>query len=599
MGSFCLWRNSINTRSIGVLSLRGSEKMNYFQRIKGYQLVLWTLLVGMLISGRVITYAAEELQGTEQTTTYIYHNHIGSKEEGSGCYGQPVYHSHAGNETDGGSCYTTPVYHSHIGNEADGGDCFNAARYHVHEGDGTEATGCYVPVYHTHSSGCYKEISSGDYGCYTVRSWDTSEGDYEGHDFKYYEMSCGRTIHGTNSAHTHSALDCGRGSEITGYTPGCNLTEESIVGYSLSCDKTDETIDGYSLSCTKTTDDIDGYERNCGKEEEIPYGAIIVTKQTVDTIGAMAFAEIEDYTEGELQLSDSPLCWYDGQGNIIGTGDSISVSSNGIYKVKADITNEDIDKESLWAQVTVDNIVVQDYKDSGNGRNDGEDEEKENGNDEASDENLPSSEEVRLSSPTPTPTPVPTVAPQKSDDTDRRNKSAAYERNVIPKIDEKAAYRLETEEQGKVTPTPHLKKEKAVIKTEEKMSVVPPLEEQKEIKKATFLSSPAAKVMMLTAGSFLLLTGLFLMWYLFRQSVRVYNDDGQGNMKYLGRCMVQLTEEGYLLVLAEQMTEKAYTNRYLIRPGLFAVGKREEELLIEKQEKRISTPLQKEMIVVI
>lgn len=589
--------------------------MNQNQKRKKKKLFTGCILLLAIITGSgASAYATEEIEGREQTTTYIYHQHIGSCEAEGGCYQTPMYHIHKGNETEGGDCYETPVYHQHDGDDNDGGVCYGTPVYHVHEGDGTAAEGCYTESYHSHSEKCYKAVSSSDYGCYVKDSWDTSEDDYEGHDYKYFKMSCGQTIHGTNPAHTHSVLSCGKGSSLTGYTLGCGLTEESITGYLLSCEKTAETIESYLLSCGKTSENIDGYERSCGKEEDVACGAIVITKQTIDTIGAMAFVKIEDYTEGELKFSDNPFCWYDEQGNVIGTGDSISVSENGTYKVKAEITNEDINGESLWAQVDVDNIKSQkpsepETDDDDEPDDDGADRDESAGGGTSSEEEIqtplptsiptPSPAATPVPTQTPTPTPTPASKTGKTNHGSGQNENRGTEQDVLIKTDETAAYRLEKDKKEDVTATPALREETEVVKAEEVKSAVVPLEEPKEVRRDTFFASPAAKVLMLTAGTFFLLTGLFLLFYLFRQSVRIYNDDGQGNMSYLGRCMVRLTDDGYLAVLSQQMTEKALTNRYCIKPGLFAVGKKEEELLVEKQRKRISVPLQKEMIVVI
>lgn len=113
--------------------------------------------------------------------------------------------------------------------------------YHI-MGDGTrvgegftvpvsEYGNCFTtPVYHRHTSDCYYRIGSDELGCYVVRYWDTSDGDYEGHDYKYYEMSCGTTVHGTNSWHTHDVYTCGKdGDTIEGYTVGCGIAEGTIT----------------------------------------------------------------------------------------------------------------------------------------------------------------------------------------------------------------------------------------------------------------------------------------------------------------------------------------------------------------------------------
>lgn len=133
----------------------------------------------------------------------------------------------------------------HVEKVAVSGGCYNIPFYHVHEGSASIRGGCYTtPVYHSHASGCYREVGSPEYGCHTIRSWDTSEGDWAGHDYKYYEMSCGRTIHGTNSYHTHSVLDCSQGGNIVSYSVGCGKNERTIEGYCPDCGLCDGQIIG-------------------------------------------------------------------------------------------------------------------------------------------------------------------------------------------------------------------------------------------------------------------------------------------------------------------------------------------------------------------
>lgn len=578
--------------------------MSIFRKKKSVKLFARMMVLGIIAGSVLPAYAMEE-----KIVSYIYHQHIGNSTEEGGCYKRPIYHSHGGDELLGGMCYETPVYHSHVGNETDGGSCYENMIYHVHEGDGTEEAGCYVADYHTHSSGCYRKVDDDEYGCYVVDWWDTSEDDYEGHDYKWFEMSCGQTIHGTNSSHYHNELNCGRGEDVTGYILGCGKTEESIDGYYLSCEKTAEYIEGYELSCSKTFEEIDGYERSCGKEEDIAYGEIIVTKQSIETEGAIAFVEVKDYTGGELQFSEEPYEWYDEQGNLIGTGDSISVSENGIYQVRADIVNEDINQESLWAEVSVDNIRKPEAAEPGEDTDNGEDDDENIDSGQA--EQIPTPEPVATTVPTAAPTVAPTATPiatptpalLPAEDGKVDGEEEAYKQTIFPETDGKAAYRLETEKQSEeetASPSPTLTKETKTVKSEERGSQITPVEEPKTIEKAGFFNTPLGKTLIITAGTFAALTGIFVLFYLLRQSVKIYNDDGQGNMIYLGRIIVQLTDDGYLVVIGEQMAEKALTNRYCIKPGLFRVGKsKEEEMLIEKQNKRISVLLQKEMIVVI
>ena len=98
----------------------------------------------------------------------------------------------------------------------------------------------------------------------------------------------------------------------------------------------------------------------------------------------------------------------------------------------------------------------------------------------------------------------------------------------------------------------------------------------------------------------MLLLGIALLLLYLRNSVKVYNDDGKGRMIYLGRCMVEEEENAYAVTITDAMVEKAYTNRYCIKPGLFLIGKKEgEELIVHKEAKRIAVCLGREMIVML
>lgn len=517
-----------------------------------------------------------------QTVTYIYHKHIGSKETLGGCYQTPVCHVHKGNEAEGGSCYETPVYHVHSGDETAGGACYGTAVYHEHSGSSTEGDGCYKPVYHQHSESCYRKISSSEYGCYTVKTVDTSDGDYEGHDFKYYYMSCGEVVYGTNSSHIHTKLDCNRGNQVTGYTLGCGKTEESVDGYLFDCEKTEESIDGYVLSCTRTEQDIDGYERSCGKQEDIPCGKILLTEEkTEDKKKSLLLAEFEDLTGGEILTAEKPYTWLNENGDVLGLDSELLVEDNGIYRVVLDVKNEDINKESLQAVISVRGIkkpvpVSSEKPDEGEtehgGDNGGEDKEENSGQ-----------EETIKPAPVPTTAPVSTPKPvEEAPTTGKRNKASEHEK------------------EQKESPAPVLKKQiiaATPLPRNSQNKVLPPVKYTEE--KVGFFALPAVKIITLTAGSFLMAAGLAALLFLLRRSVLVYNDDGKGGMHYLGRCMVQSEEENEMITITDAMEEKALTNRYCIRPGLYRLFRKEgEELTIERGQKRISVKLQKEMIVV-
>lgn len=545
--------------------------------------------------------AAEE----NQTISWIYHQHTGSSEEEGGCYRSPVYHSHSGSETDGGGCYQTPVYHVHTGDEVSGGSCYGTAVLHEHSGDDVSGGGCFVPVTHSHVEGCYRKVGHEEYGCYIVSWHDTLDGDYEGNDFKIYNMSCGRVIHGTNPGHQHEIVSCGKENVIEGYILGCNKTEESIEKYLFDCEKTEgESIDSYGLSCEKTTSDIDSYALSCGKNKETPIGKITITENKGERKEESYIAvNFEDLSEGELKLTENPFTWYGPAGSVIGTGDTIRVSENGTYSVVIGVENEDVDKNSLRSQIGVSSIEKKNQNNSG-GKEDGdhgkdEDHGHGNGGDKNSDNPVNDQDKAASPAATPAPTaaPVPaaTPAPVIAESASKNNKGNG-------ESVKNTARNNRADEMPKKTPSPApvlAKKTESVKLPEKKSQPETAGIEVKEQKKNIF-GSPAVQVITITAGTLVTLGGLFLLLYFFRMSVRVYNDDGSGKMIYLGRCRVKLTDEGYRIEISDAMEEKAITNRYCIKPGLFRLLRGEDtELLVCRMQKRISVYLNKEMIVVI
>ncbi len=537
--------------------------------------------------------SAEEANRSE---TYIYHQHTGNDKEEGGCYHTPLYHIHAGDET-GGGCYGTAVYHVHAGDETSGGGCYGTAHYHEHTGSEEEEGGCYVQKPHKHGSSCYRTVSSEDYGCYLIRTEDTNDGDYEGHDYMYYYMSCGRVIHGTNDSHTHDVINCSKKYD-SGYTLGCGKTEESIENYLIDCGRIEgETIDSYALSCGKTTEDIEGYGINCGRDEKTPVGKITVTEEKGSKKEETSIKVFfEDLSGGQLRLTEEPFTWYGPDGQRIGTGEGINVSKNGNYSVILGIENEDVNKDSLKAGITIRSIVKP-SKDNGSnsGKDDGsknDDDNDDNGNDSGDDSNgNKEGDDVKA---TPTPLAEPTSSPLGA---------AAREKIATTPV------RKENTETGNKTgiavrtPAPSLKwqekKESIKLPRKQSQSLEIPEIKIKEQKK-TFAIPAAVKIITVTAGALLAALGSFFLLYYLRMSVKLYNDDGKGGMIYLGRCAVKLTEDGYTMTISDEMEEKAVTNRYYIRPGLFRFLRGEdEELIVCRLKKKISVYLSKEMTIVI
>ncbi len=562
--------------------------------------------------------ASESSKAPENSAvSYVYHQHIGNSGEKGGCYTTPVCHVHEGNEEEGGSCYKTPVYHVHEGSEETGGLCYGTPVLHMHTGNSEAGGGCFAPIYHQHTESCYEEVSGSEYGCYVVNWWDTIDGDYEGNDFKYFEMSCGETIHGTNPGHKHTVLKCNQEGSIVGYTLGCKKTEEDIDSYQFDCEKLEGiSIDSYALSCEKTSETIDGYGIGCGKDEETPYGKITVTENQGGNKQETSMTVVfEDLSGGELQLADDPFVWYDQSGRKIGSGETLTVSENGGYSVRLGLINEDVDRESLKAEIKI-NSIIKPHQDNGHNNDDDSDGDDNGGGDDGSQENedggqTPQTPAVQASpsaAPSATPSASPSLTPLASSKTRKNDQASDGDSNGsgFDKADE----RSDQDKAGKnppiPVPSPGFRKQTETVKlprkesSGEELQKIGTVEQDPEGGIQKFLSSPVVQVISITAGTLLALAGVLLLCYLLLMSVRIYNDDGEGKLVYLGRCRVRLKEEGYAIEITDAMTEKTVTNRYCIKPGFFRFFKGEdEELLVCCSGKKVSVSLSREMIVVI
>ena len=547
--------------------------------------------------------AADTAEVKNRKETFVYHEHIGTEAEQGGCYTVPIYHEHDGSSESGGGCYEIPIYHRHVGDEAQGGACYQTAVFHVHEGEEGMEGGCYQAVYHSHSGGCYSLEDAG--GCAVLKVEDTDEGDYGGHDYKYFYMACGEIVHGTNSGHKHNVLSCSRSTSVPEYLPSCGKTTETVEYYVQDCGKTEQDIDAYDLSCIKTGQDIDGYALGCGRTEEIPVGKIILTwEESEDKKKVSVTAQFEDLSEGEIVLSENPFYWQDNAGNEIGRGEMIEITKNGDYHVTVSVENDDVNKDSLRAGMEVDSIPRPAPVKEENEEDNDEDGEGQEENDEEDDVALPVQTNVPVSSPTPTSTPL-AVASVTPDNTIRSTAgTGAKEQNAKQVV---SAIKRTTEHM-KQSPspaaTPSWKIEQETIIVEQKESdakeQVAVLEVPKEAEQNHFFSSPKVKVISVTFATLLIAGGLFLLFFLLKWSVRLYNDDGEGNLIYLGRCMIRLEEDGYITTISERQTEHSVTNRYCLKSEVFhLMKKQEEELLVERGQKRVAVLIRKEMIVVI
>lgn len=559
----------------------------------------------------------EEQEGNQeqvinQVISYVYHAHLGNSEVKGGCYQTIRYHEHRGNETDGGECYGKPVYHYHSGNETEGGICYQTPICHVHTGDPEAGGGCFVPVYHSHVGSCYKTISSSEYGCYTVKWWNTSDGDYEGHDYKYYQMSCGQTIHGTNSSHGHTITECNKGNTIERYTIGCGKTEETPESWVFDCTKNQGlTVDSYEFDCEKTEETIDGYDTNCGELTDEPIGKITLTEyQGENKKESRVEAIFEDCSDGTLKLQDNPYYWIDGSGSQIAEGTSLTVHSNGDYTFGIRVYNEDVNPDSLKADIPVSSIVMPPKGDGSGGSGDGGSGGGSDGSGGGGSSEGGGSGEDTQGTASPSPSVTPSASPSESPSATPKTSSGKSGRGNGGNSDDGSGSGNRKASSGKQkgipvpTVSPADLKETESVDTETLLSqndtdtlAVQDLKEQNALQR--FLSSDTARVIGITAGSLLIVGGLLLLIYLLMMSIRVYNDDGTGKLHYLGRCRIQLQEDGYAIRITDAMMEKSMTNRYVLRPDLFGILKKDEELIVRKANKSTSATIDREMIVLL
>ena len=466
------------------------------------------------------------------------------------------------------------------------------------------------------------------------------------HDFKDYHMSCGKTVHGTNPAHYHKELDCDREGKIDSFKLSCKMTSSTIERYEMDCTKTEKTIDSYLLSCQKTEKDIDKYEIGCGRDAATPLGRITVSGQlTASKRKADITAVYEDMSEGEVVLAENAFSWYDESGKLLGNGGTLQVTANGKYNVMLNVQNADVKASSLKAEVQIKGIQKkktetneedtgedagkEDSSDdsgsgedaggnsgsgedaggnSGSGDDTGDDSKNagKGGNDSGSsgeneERNSPTSVPKSTVAPSPyptatpmivkTPAPIATVSPGKTDKIVLGENSNKLQKNSFKKTP---------------SPTPIIRKETKTVNVEKKESEKEELVTVETIDKhgkgadTGVFPAPAIKLITVTTGTIALFGGIGVLLFLFGRSIRVYNDDGKGNLIYLGRGIVKVEEEGYVLHVTERMTEKSMTNRYCLCCDLFHLWKdTEEELIVVKKERRQIVKIQKEMIAVI
>ena len=615
--------------------LKRKKKVNVYKKCKGAGKALTLaaaiclfLTAAVPVCGKEAETTSNSQQAPRTIVTDINHRHVGNASVPGGCYNIAIEHEHIGNEMTGGPCFLIPVPHTHQGNENEKGGCYVIEVEHDHEGDEINGGPCYAPAEtHTCTDDCFVEES-----CMVHFTPEEILGTEQGRCFKHQEttftIARGSEVHdnctqGIISSERSYCQICGPISptihdfqkKICGMEDGQVLRYEIVCPqkYTIGCGKSDKDADSYQKTCDK---EVDGYKIGCGFEENEVCGRLIVTNETPGKEEQVTLSvRVEDLSGGKLKLSDHPFTWKDESGNILGEGERIQVNENGTYSVAVNLKNDDVDKKGLSSKILVDNIFKAQITASPK----------------------PSATPSPTAIPSPTATPSPTAIPSptastvpsstpkpdsKDDILDDSGDSDSKE-NEQKKKEEKADITNSEGVDGnkptgnsgrkfisrvpETTPSPSpaavkpiQKETKEVTVPEKKAAGESQYKTGQQTKGDSFFASPAVRVVSITAGLALLLLGIALLLLYLRNSVKVYNDDGKGRMIYLGRCMVEEEENAYAVTITDAMVEKAYTNRYCIKPGFFLIGKKEgEELIVHKEAKRIAVCLDREMIVML
>ena len=605
-----------------------------------------------LLAGTVLTAYGEERNetgggsGKKVVVTNIYHRHLGNPDVSGGCYRLEIEHKHKGDEQNGGECFGTEVLHVHQGDAASGGGCYGKGIPHVHQDS------CYDT--HTHGDGCFQTIKCDE--IYTqVTPYDTTEDKCQSHGTTTFILAdsvvvhsvCGRepsnvTVKYCQTCNQYQNTWHSEKQKLCPYDEGdidydsliCGKEgDDAVDGYEKDCGFDDGAVESYEKSCDKT---VDGYGLSCGLAEDAPVGRLILTSETIkEGEKAQVTARVEDLSAGSLIPDSNPFTWKDAEGNVIGNGSLVEVAENGNYSVTLNLVNKDVDESGLHSSILVDGINKEELRPTpqpektpeaspdpsggGNdGKDDGKDDNKDNGEDDGKDdgdkvegddgnEDNGGGDENDGSG-----------GSGGGDDGNTAEKQKQKEEPGETPSDENADGegrlpgggfgRKNAGEDAGVSPSPSatpkrrfkIKKETVSVEARENEAAQEASIQAHQTKRRSIFDSPAVRVITITTGSLLLLGSILLLLAYLRRSVKIYNDDGEGKLHYLGRCLVHREDGVYFLAIGEEMVEKSYTNRYCIKPGIFRLGKDEdEELVVYKETKKAVVPLSREMIVML
>ncbi|MGN1180875.1 MAG: PT domain-containing protein [Suilimivivens sp.] len=663
MGSFMIMLLVILTSSVTSEKVSASEESKnqtityvYHRHIGNSQSggICYKTPVKHIHSGSEATYG-----GCYQTP--VYHVHQGSASSGGGCYGKCVYHVHTGSENTGGGCYTTAVIHeahveacTRLVSSSELG-CYVLSTEETDEYDenGNRMYYFYMSCNYVvnkatpeHYHKVEQCVGIGNVERYALGCGKSSS------TVERYELNCGK-----NSSTVESyAVSCSKTTEtIEGYSLSCGKDEATPYGKIILTEE--KTLDPEKVRITVTFEDLTGGELQSssdpftwydnqgnmiGKGDSIEVSENGDYRVKVDLInddvdkdrltGSITIDSIVKVVP-TLAPTETPT-----------TTPTLTPTTTPTLTPTTTPTLEPTVTPTLEPTVTPTltptetptgkPTVTPTWKPTPTVRPTATPTVTPTAKPTATPAVKPTV--TPTAKPTATPTGTPAKTPVKDDSGDHDGEGGEDEGDILPiispsptktpavNIDDSAGNDGQDGEEGtkreKITATanPLPVKEKAAEEEKpdlrrqiQKLELPQPQGEnqskaeikdmqQKENPVKAFFSSPVVQLVTMTAGTLIALLLLLLLLYLLRTTVRLYNDDKEGRLIYLGRCRVQLKEEGYTMEITDELVEKAVTNRYCIKPGMFRWFKsKEEEIIVCRQEKRIAVPLSKEMYVVI
>ncbi len=424
--------------------------------------------------------------------------------------------------------------------------------YHTHDGNAQEGGGCFrKPVYHVHQGNeteggkCYEtpvyHVHQGNEaecgGCYQTPVLHVHLGE------PTEEGGCYAAVYHThsNSCYAEAGHNDSCVSHIEYHPYDCGSIHD-YDGNGHGCDgfRVYECGGHRFLACGKQ-DTVTGYQHMCGLEEGAVEGYGLSCEKTQESIESYIFSCTKD--ENDIDYYEKTCGMEEGQE---------------IYH--PDIPSHPDDSGS----------------DSGK---------------EETPETIPTPVPTLI--PSPTPTAIPLVVPEKT------NRSGSSKEGTAP-AEKKPQM---TEEMIQKTASPEIRYQVETQEVSLPDLATEPEEQVQPVQvtnRRAFFHSPAVKMITITLSMVIFLSGLAAWMFYLWKTVRIFNEDGDGRKRYLGRAIVHLTEDGYYMELTDKLIEKASTNHYLIKTDLFYIGKNSDwEMLVIRDGKKKTVRLQKEIRITI